>query len=110
MRKGRRAAALKDISDMLERAFLCDDPNLAERYAAMAWKASTRHRVRMPYAMRSAFCKKCKGFMPPGSGSRVRLGGRPPALRVTCLRCGHIYRKILKPYGAKRPKSRTPPN
>ena len=72
------------------------DPQLAARQAAAARRIATRHRVRPPYELRACFCKRCKSFAPPGAGSRVRIGrSAVRALRVTCLLCGHTYRRIL---------------
>lgn len=96
MRRKDRVAALKEMADILEMAALSTDVVLAQKYAAMAWRISTKHRIRMPYIMRFMFCKKCKKFMRPGVDSRIRLcGGRPRTVRVTCLYCSHIYRKVL---------------
>lgn len=92
------------------------DPQLAARQAAAARRIATRHRVRLPYELRVCFCKRCKSFAPPGAGSRVRIGrSAVRALRVTCLLCGHTYRRILPraagPGGAPRrePASAAPP-
>ena len=72
------------------------DPPLAARQAAAARRMAMRHRVRIPYELRACFCKRCKSFAPPGSGSRVRIGrSAVRALRITCLTCGHTYRRIL---------------
>lgn len=72
------------------------DPALAAGQASTARAISTRHRVRMPYGLRLAFCKKCKSFAAPGAGSRVRIGrSQTRAVRITCLLCGHTYRRIL---------------
>lgn len=72
------------------------DPSLAAAQAAAARAIGTRNRVRMPYGLRIAFCKRCKSFAPPGSGSRVRIGrSQTRAVRITCLLCGHTYRRIL---------------
>lgn len=71
------------------------EPALAARHARMARDICTRQKVRMPYRLRMAYCRRCKSFIPPGSGSRVRLRGRPRGIRVTCLLCGHTHRKLL---------------
>ena len=76
------------------------DPGLAERYAFLARRISTRYRIRMPYDLRIVFCKKCKSFIAPGLNSRIRLGGTSPrAIRITCRLCGHTYRKIMPASG-----------
>ena len=68
------------------------DPDLAGRQAMLVKKIAMRHRVRLPYGIRQLFCKKCKSFIVPGRSSRVRTGGN--AVRITCLKCGHTYRKM----------------
>jgi ribonuclease P protein subunit RPR2 len=42
-------------------------------------------------------CHGCKKLVVPGVNARVRVGrGKPPVLRITCLGCGRVNRKILK--------------
>lgn len=73
------------------------DPKLAEQHARLARRISTRHKVRMPYHLKMAFCKKCKSFIAPGVNSRIRLGREPvKAVRITCLLCGHTNRKLIR--------------
>lgn len=96
-------AALRRIADERMRVLLCEaasnalsDPRLAARQASAARRIAARHRVRLPYELRACFCKRCKSFAPPGAGSRVRIGrSAVRALRITCLLCGHTYRRIL---------------
>lgn len=72
------------------------DEELAGRQAMLAKKISMRHRVRLPYNVRQLFCKECKAFIVPGRTSRVRIGrSNTRALRLTCAKCGHTYRRIL---------------
>jgi ribonuclease P protein subunit RPR2 len=72
------------------------DEELASRQAKLARKVAMRFRVRLPYGARQLFCKKCKAFIVPGRSARVRVGGaRTRAIRVTCLKCDHTYRKVL---------------
>lgn len=97
MKRRLRAEALARMADMMRLAVAAGDAPIAQTYAKAARRMGTRHRIRMPYEMRMLFCKKCKTFIPPGHGSRVRLGSRPRAIRITCMRCGHIYRKMLGP-------------
>ena len=74
------------------------DPGLATRQAMLARRISTRYRIRMPYRLRMAFCKRCKSFIAPGIGSRIRVGrSRVKSIRISCLLCGHTYRKIIPP-------------
>jgi ribonuclease P protein subunit RPR2 len=72
------------------------DEEIATRQAKLAKKVAMRFRVRLPYEARQLFCKKCKAFIVPGRSARVRVGGaKTRALRVTCLKCGHTYRRVL---------------
>lgn len=112
MRRRLRAAALDRVAQMMGLAVAAarSEPALARRYAALAWRTCTKHRLRMPYEMRVMFCRRCKSFIPPGGGSRTRLGGGPPrAVRVTCLYCGHIRRKILADPAGSRTLTPTTP-
>ena len=72
------------------------DEALAARQARRARQISMRYRIRLPYAARQLFCKKCKAFIVPGRSARVRVGrAKTRDIRITCLRCGHTYRKIM---------------
>ena len=74
------------------------NPKLAQRQALLARKISMRHKVKMPYVLRMAFCKKCKSFIAPGINSKIRLGrSSVKSIRITCNFCGHTYRKIIAP-------------
>ncbi|MEM2855913.1 MAG: hypothetical protein QW416_02275 [Candidatus Nitrosocaldaceae archaeon] len=73
------------------------DLKLAQMQAMIAKRISMRYRVRLPYEIRQLFCKKCKRFIVPGINARVRIGrSNIKAIRITCLECNHIYRKIIK--------------
>ncbi len=73
------------------------DPILAQKQAKLAKRISTKFRVRLPYEIRQMYCKKCKRFNVLGETARVRVGrSSVRAIRITCLICGHIYRKIIK--------------
>jgi ribonuclease P protein subunit RPR2 len=73
------------------------DAALARRQAELARKVMLRFNVRLDYSLRRFLCHGCKKLIVPGVNARVRLGhGKPPALRITCLECGHVNRKILK--------------
>ncbi|MBI3859521.1 MAG: RNase P subunit [Thaumarchaeota archaeon] len=72
------------------------DLNLAKEQAAIARRVRLRHNVRAEPSLRRFTCKSCKSLIVPGVNARVRLGhGKPPTLRITCLECGHVNRKIL---------------
>lgn len=87
----------RDRIDILVKSALKEkDENLAERQARLAKKIAMRYRVRLPYEVRQLYCKKCKAFIVPGRTARIRVGrAKTKAVRITCLRCGHTYRKIV---------------
>jgi ribonuclease P protein subunit RPR2 len=87
----------KERIDILVKSALKErDEALAARQAQQAKKITMRFRVRLPYEARQLFCKKCKAFIVPGRSARVRVGrAKTRAVRITCLRCGHTYRKIM---------------
>ena len=92
--------ARERIEILVKSALKEKDEKLAGRQAALAKKVAMRHRVRMSYAARQLFCKKCKAFIVPGRTARVRVGrANAKAVRITCALCGHTYRKILKARG-----------
>jgi ribonuclease P protein subunit RPR2 len=73
----------------------CDD-DLANNQARLAKKIAMRMRLRLPYEIRQLYCKGCKQLILPGKTSRIRTGrSKLKAIRITCLKCGHIYRKVL---------------
>jgi ribonuclease P protein subunit RPR2 len=70
---------------------------IAHQQAYLAKKIAMRLRVRLGYEVRHLFCKKCKQFMIPGRDSRIRVGRtNTKSIRITCLKCGHTYHKILR--------------
>ena len=73
-----------------------NDDKLSNSQANIAKKIAMRLRLRLPYYIRQLYCKKCKQFISPGRNARVRIGqSNIKAVRITCLKCGHVYRKIL---------------
>ena len=72
-----------------------NNPGLAERQAQIAKKISMKFKIKMPFEVRSSFCKNCKKFIAPGIASKVRLGNKPKSIRITCTYCNHTYRKII---------------
>jgi ribonuclease P protein subunit RPR2 len=88
--------AREHIDILIENALKEQDEDLAAKQALQAKKIAMRFRVRLPYDARQLYCKKCKSFIVPGRSARVRIGrARTRAVRITCLRCGHPYRRIL---------------
>jgi ribonuclease P protein subunit RPR2 len=71
--------------------------DLADYHAYIAKKIAMRMRLRLPYVYRKLYCKRCKRFITPGKNSRIRVGrSRIRSIRITCLKCGHTYHKILE--------------
>jgi ribonuclease P protein subunit RPR2 len=88
--------ARERIDILVKSALKEKDEVLAARQARQAKKIAMRFRVRLPYVARQLYCKKCKAFIVPSRSARVRVGrAKTRAVRITCLRCGHTYRKIL---------------
>ena len=99
MKKSQRDLALQRIEILIRNALETakSDAELAQKQAMLAKKISTKFRVRLPYEVRQLYCKKCKRFIVPGVNARVRIGrANVKAVRITCLKCGHVYRKITK--------------
>ena len=72
------------------------EDNLANAYARLVKKIAMRLRLRLPYEIRQLYCKGCKQFISPGKSARIRIGrSNTKAIRITCLKCGHVYRKVL---------------
>ncbi|MGA6991514.1 MAG: RNase P subunit [Nitrososphaeraceae archaeon] len=72
------------------------DDELSDDQARLAKKIAMRVRTRLPYSIKQLFCKQCKEFIIPGKSSRIRLGrSNTRCIRISCYRCGHIYRKLL---------------
>ena len=97
MTKAQAKEIARERIDILVKSALKEkDVALAARQARLARQVAMRYRVRLPYGARQLFCKKCKAFIVPGRSSRVRVGrAKIKAIRITCLRCGHTYRKIM---------------
>lgn len=88
--------ARERIDILVANALREPDENLAGRQARLAKKIAMRYRVRLPYDIRQLYCKKCKAFVVPGKTARVRTGrSKTKAIRITCLKCGHTYRRVV---------------
>ncbi len=81
---------------LVENALHDRDEYLAAKKADQAKKIAMHQRIRLPYNIRQLYCKRCKAFIVPGRTSRIRIGrAKTRAVRITCLKCAHTYRKIL---------------
>jgi ribonuclease P protein subunit RPR2 len=88
--------ARERVEILLASALKEKEEKLAAKQALLAKKIAMRFRLRLAYDIRQLYCKRCKQFMVPGRNSRIRLGrSSAKAVRITCLRCGHVYHKIL---------------
>ncbi len=99
MKKAKREIATKRMQVLFDNAVSNArlDPDLAEKQAIAAKKISMKYKIKMPYEIRSCFCKKCKKFVVPGINSKVRVGrSNVKSIRITCNFCTHTYRKIIK--------------
>ncbi|MGH9921467.1 MAG: ribonuclease P protein component 4 [Nitrososphaerales archaeon] len=99
MKKSQKDLAMQRIEILVQNALetVKSDTELAQKQAMLAKKISNKFRVRLPYEIRQLYCKNCKRFIVPSIDARVRIGrSNVKAVRITCLRCGHIYRKIIK--------------
>ena len=89
--------AKERIDLLISNALREPDEYLAAKQACRAKKIAMRFRIRLPYRIRQLYCKKCKAFIVPARSARVRVGrAKTRAVRITCLKCGYTYRKILR--------------
>ncbi len=94
-----KAAASQRIDMILKEALKTAsvDMGLAQSRARRARRIAMKYNIKLPYEKKQLFCHKCKRFIVPGINARVRLTRSPiRAVRITCLECGHIYRRILQ--------------
>jgi RNase P subunit RPR2 len=97
-RRGAKDDAAALVAFLTESAVSLSHTNLelAKEQAALARKVKLRFNVRLDPSLRRFTCHGCKGLLVPGVNARVRLGhGNPPILRITCLECGRVNRKVL---------------
>jgi ribonuclease P protein subunit RPR2 len=99
VKKSQKDLALQRIEILIQNALetVKSDANLAQKQAMLAKKISNKYRIRLPYEIRQLYCKKCKRLIVPRRDARIRIGrSNVKAVRITCLNCGHVYRKIIK--------------
>ena len=74
-----------------------ENPQLANRYVAVARKIAMAAKIRLPTKHKRRICRNCNALLVPGNNCRVRIKQRrEPHLLVTCLACGHQTRVLLK--------------
>lgn len=90
--------ATERVRILVEHAVKESDEERAIRNARVGREIAMHFRLRLPYEIRQLYCKNCKQLIIPGRSSRVRVGrSNTRAVRITCLKCGHVYRKVLAP-------------
>jgi RNase P subunit RPR2 len=73
------------------------DLALAKEQAQLARRVMLRFNVRLDSSLKRFTCHGCKSLLVPGVNARVRLGhGKRSSLRITCLECGYVNRKIIE--------------
>ena len=100
MKKGQhlKELATERVRILVEHAVKESDEERALRNARVGREIAMHFRLRLPYEIRQLYCKNCKQMIIPGRSSRVRVGrSNTRAVRITCLKCGHVYRKVLGP-------------
>jgi RNase P subunit RPR2 len=72
------------------------DMELAKKQAALARRVMLRFNLKLDPSLKRFTCRGCKSLLVPGVNARVRLGhGKPTTVRITCIGCGRVNRKIL---------------
>lgn len=95
--RGAVAARMERLLDLAAGA----EPERSARYIRLAWRLSTRHRVRMGPEMKARFCRKCFRYLAPGRSVRTRVEkGR---VITTCLNCGVVRRRPLGRRASRQP-------
>ena len=98
MKNSKKEIASRRILILFENAIsnARNNPELSQRQAHISKKIAMRFKIKMPWQIRSSFCKKCKKFIVPNISSRVRIGrSNVKSIRITCKFCSHTYRKII---------------
>ncbi len=97
-RKRPKAEATEVATELIEKAASTArvDLNLARQQAELARRLMLRFNVRLEWPLKRFYCHGCKRLIVPGVNARVRLAGAgQKVLRLTCLECGHVNRKII---------------
>lgn len=74
------------------------EPELANRYGALALMLARKARMHYPNFLKARVCRRCGAWLTPGVGGRVRVKarGKMKYIAVTCLKCGYTRRYPLK--------------
>lgn len=93
-RKDQERIAHRRIRRLFELADAAKEDALAQRYASLARKISTRYRIRIPKEMKRRLCKHCNAFLVPGKNVRIRV--RDGKIVYYCLQCKKFMRYVVK--------------
>lgn len=105
-----RQIALQRIHTLfrLAKEKIREEPELAQRYVAIARRIAMRTKLRLPIEYRRMVCRHCKSFIYPGVNCRVRVQQRrEPHMVITCQVCGKITRIPLKSKSRKKKEKKT---
>ncbi len=86
---------IKLLFSEAEKAF-SEHPERAKRYVEMARKIGTKHNVSLSGGLKKRFCKKCGGFLVPGTNCTVRLDSVKGNIIFTCKSCRTVKRYPYK--------------
>ncbi|MEM1557287.1 MAG: hypothetical protein QXR44_00980 [Thermoproteota archaeon] len=93
MVKKRVIAIARERTDILMRMALdtaSENINDAEAYVKLAWRIAERYNIRRKPILRRYFrCSKCKSFVIPGRGCRIRIL-KNRGLGIICMKCGSL--------------------
>ncbi|MBO3769131.1 MAG: hypothetical protein QXS51_02045 [Thermoproteota archaeon] len=93
MVKKRVIAIARERMDILMRMALdmaSENINDAEAYVKLAWRIAERYNIRGKPILRRYFrCSKCKSFVIPGRGCRIRIL-KNRGLGIICMKCGSL--------------------
>ena len=105
-----RQIALQRIQTLfhLAREKIREEPELAQRYVAIARRIAMRTKLRLPTEYRRMVCRHCKSFIYPDVNCRVRVQQRrEPHMAITCQICGKTARIPLKSKSRKKKGEKT---
>lgn len=79
---------------------------LADRAARLGRRIAMRYQTGLSPSERDRLCRRCNSYLAPGRTARVRVGDGMK--RITCLRCGAVYRRPYLREQKERRRSRQP--
>jgi len=67
--------ALERVKKLFKEADLAfkENPNLSNRYVALARKIAMKYKVNIPSDLKRKYCKHCYCYLKPGKNCRVRI-------------------------------------